>query len=166
MPKRPQIRKSAIIPLIFTVVFSVDQITKAYAGAFIPAYDSRTIIPGLLNIVNIRNPGAAFGLLNDGGAFSTYLLLAISCIAIVVIAFLLYRAVEGWTVVTLSLIGGGALGNMADRLFFGEVVDFIDLHAFGYHWPAFNVADSAISIGVVLYIYFSYFRQDDARSSS
>lgn len=139
----------------FTVAFVViaDQLTKAIVAATLSPYEILEVIPGVLNLVYWHNPGAAFGILSTSGSTGTILLTAISVIALFVIGLLVKTALrEGdrLTTFSLSLIGGGAIGNLIDRLRLGEVIDFLDFYTGQYHWPAFNVADCAITIGVFL----------------
>ena len=151
-------KKNPLILLIFLGIAIVDQATKAAVDAYItPFFHSIDIIPGLFRLVNIRNPGAAFGILGNSGSLRIFILSGISIAALVIIGFVISKAKERSHVIALSLIGGGAAGNLIDRLRFGEVVDFLDFYVGGYHWPAFNVADTAISVGVALYLYCAYF---------
>ena len=147
-----QIKKAPIIAIIVIAVLVADQIVKAVITANLAPYETIEVIPGLFNIVNVMNPGAAFGIFREGGGT---VLTVISVVAVAVIAYLLYHVRERLQLIALSLIGGGAAGNMVDRFRHGEVVDFLDIYMGAYHWPAFNVADSAITVGVILYIYYS-----------
>jgi signal peptidase II len=122
------------------------------------------VIPGLFNLVHVRNRGMAFGILNRPGAdWSLYALVAASFVAIGLLLFWFSKARhEGPGVVTgLSLVLGGAVGNLVDRLALGEVVDFLDVYLspLDWHWPAFNVADSAVTIGTLwLAAYLIFFQ--------
>ncbi|MBI3755199.1 MAG: signal peptidase II, partial [Deltaproteobacteria bacterium] len=109
------------------------------------------IVSGFFDITHIRNRGTAFGMFRDGSVFLFLFLIAVSIAALAVI-FLIYRKVENnqWYRLALSLIVGGAVGNLIYRIRLGEVIDFLDVYIGQYHWPAFNVADSAITIGVFL----------------
>jgi len=134
-------------------VIVADQITKALVRNAIPLYDSRELIPGLLNLVHVRNEGMAFGLLNS--ADIEYKWLLTSGLAAVALFGILYyarhlRPDERAARAGLSLILGGALGNLLDRLIIGYVVDFVDVYSGTWHFWAFNVADAAINIGAVL----------------
>jgi len=118
-------------------------------------FESREIIPGLFNFTYLTNKGAAFGLLNGNyGAWRQIFFVAIAVIALIVLIIALRQLREqGWIYgVALGLIAGGAAGNLLDRLRLGAVVDFLDFYYKGHHWPAFNVADSAITVGVSLLI--------------
>jgi len=144
--------------MILTVsglVLILDQITKILVDKMMPLYHTITIIPNLAALTYLRNTGAAFGVLaGERSVYRIGFFLVVSTVALGCILYLLKltRYEKKITLVSLSLILGGAVGNMIDRLRLGEVIDFILLHYYDLHWPAFNVADSAISIGVVLLI--------------
>lgn len=140
--------------IIAGAVIGLDQLTKLWVVRSLTLYESREVIPGLLNITYLTNKGAAFGFLaSQTGAWRHYLFLTLAAVALVVIgvAWSRLRYAHPLYPVSLSLIAGGALGNLIDRLRHGAVVDFLDVHYRGYHWPAFNVADSAISVGVAVF---------------
>jgi len=139
--------------IISSTVLILDQITKALVHNLMPLYHSIEIVPNFVHLTYIRNTGAAFGFL--AGSRSTLRMAFFLLVSIVAIACVIYllknlRPSRNTLTVSLSLILGGAIGNLIDRLRMGEVIDFIDLHWHRLHWPAFNVADSAISIGVIL----------------
>jgi len=130
--------------LISLIVIVLDQITKYLALYYINPYDFIKIFP-FLHLVMVTNKGAAFGMFKSiGSGF----FIAASIGAILSVIFLLIKGKENY--LGLSLILGGAIGNLIDRLLYGRVVDFIDLSIGKYHWPAFNVADSCLTIGVTL----------------
>lgn len=137
--------------LAAAVVFA-DQLTKwAVLAEFAPG--ERRELTGFLNLVLVFNKGAAFSLLAQAPGWQTPLLVVIALAAAGIVGFLMVRnAHKAFLCIGLALILGGALGNVIDRLRLGHVVDFVDLHAMGWHWPAFNVADSAITAGAVLLI--------------
>ncbi len=133
-------------------VVIADQLTKWLALASL-APGERRELTGFLNLVLWFNKGAAFSFLSDAPGWQTPLLVAFAVGAAIVVSVLLVRSpAKRLFAGGLALILGGAVGNVIDRLRFGHVVDFIDLHAAGWHWPAFNVADSAITVGAVLLI--------------
>ncbi len=144
------------ISLSLLVVF-LDQVTKALVRSSLSLFEKIPLLP-FLNLTHVRNQGAAFGILNNlPEEVRLPLFITIFAVAIFVIFFFLKRANKGerLLILSLSLILGGAIGNSIDRLRLGYVTDFIDLHWLGnpkYHWPAFNAADSAITIGVALII--------------
>jgi signal peptidase II len=137
-------------------ILVADQITKWWAlrslriGAPVP------VIDGLFSLTLVMNPGLAFGMLGGVPESLRWMVGLLSIGAIVILAVLAARLVPtggAWTRVALGLIFGGAAGNLIDRVRFGAVVDFLDVYWRGYHWPAFNVADSAISVGVTILAY-------------
>ncbi len=134
-------------------VILLDQVSKLLIQATMPLGHSIPIISDLFAIVHVMNPGAAFGLLADQAAWIRGpFFIGISLLAIGFILYYRHRRVDDHplALLGLSLILGGAVGNLVDRLRIGMVIDFIDVHYYQYHWPAFNVADSAITIGVSL----------------
>ena len=138
------------------IVLVLDQITKFIVTRTFALHESVEVTP-FLNLVLVYNRGAAFSLLSDAGGWQRGLFIAIAISASVWIAWLLRKHGEDRLFcLALSLILGGALGNVIDRLHAGAVVDFVDLHAFGVHWPAFNVADSGITCGAVLLIWDAF----------
>jgi signal peptidase II len=134
------------------VVVAVDQVAKVVALDRLPPGVS-IVVTGWLNLTLVMNPGLAFGLLGGVPPAWRWMVAALSVVALLVLARVALRVLPagGWPgQVAVAFIFGGAVGNLIDRARFGAVVDFVDVHWRGYHWPAFNVADSAISTGVVL----------------
>jgi signal peptidase II len=141
---------------ISTLVLILDQITKILVDKTMSLYHTIEIIPNFVALTYIRNTGAAFGFLaGEQSVLRVGFFLLVSAIAVGCIFYLLkmVKSEKKILLVSLSLILGGAIGNMVDRLRLGEVIDFVLLHYYDLHWPAFNVADSAISIGVALLIF-------------
>jgi signal peptidase II len=137
---------------IAAVVVVADHATKALVLARF-ALGERLELAPFLNLVFVYNPGAAFSFLSEAGGWQRPLLVAFALGAAAIVSVLIVRRPQERLLCTgLALILGGALGNVIDRLRFGQVVDFLDFHAAGWHWPAFNVADSAITVGAVLLI--------------
>ena len=135
------------------VIILLDQITKHYIDSYMSVGDSFTVIQGLFNITHVRNPGAAFGIFSKSPEiFRTVFLIAVTSAAMVLILYYIRTNRErgGLLNLAMSLIFGGAIGNLVDRIRFGEVIDFLDFYIGSNHWPAYNVADSAISTGAVL----------------
>jgi len=126
-----------------------DYCSKAWLVTHLDIGESRAIT-GFFNLVSVRNHGVSFGLLNHGAVLSPYVFVGLAVVAAVVLLLWLVRVNHAVTALALGLIIGGALGNGVDRVRYGAVVDFLDFHAFGYHWPAFNLADSGIVVGVSL----------------
>jgi signal peptidase II len=136
-------------------VVSADQLTKQLVERLTEEHWSRTILPGFFDLVHRHNPGIAFGLFADAQSrWATPLLVVFAGAAIALLVWLLARGHAGGALgqAGLALILGGALGNLLDRLQHGSVIDFIDLYVGANHWPAFNVADSAITVGAGLVI--------------
>ena len=148
-------------------VVIADQITKALVLARF-SLGERLEVTGFFNMVLVYNKGAAFSFLSDAGGWQTPALIVFALAAIGIVGTFIVRS-PGRPMLLwgLALILGGALGNLIDRLRFGQVVDFLDFHAAGWHWPAFNVADSAITVGAVLLILEGFVhREGRARSTS
>lgn len=138
-------------------VFVVDQATKWWAlDLFADGPQVIEVLP-FFNLVLVWNRGVSFGMFGGIGDWGPWILVAVSLVISAVLARWLMRAENRLEAVSLGLIIGGAIGNVIDRLRFGAVVDFLDAHAMGYHWPAFNVADSAIVIGAAILILESLF---------
>lgn len=140
-----------ILAGISLVVLVLDQWTKIYIDRTYELYQSLTVVENFFNITYVRNKGAAFGMLSDS-PFRIPFFIAIALVASGAILFYLHRLTDQQKLgaVSLALIFSGAIGNLIDRIRMGEVIDFLDAHWYQYHWPAFNVADSAITVGVAL----------------
>lgn len=148
-----------IYPLVVVLAVVLDQLTKLWIVRSFELYESREIIPGLFNLVYVTNTGAAFSFLADvDSPWRHYFFLGIGLVATIGLTIYYYRlrAAHRAYAVALGLVVGGALGNLIDRLRLGSVVDFLDFHLAGHHWPAFNVADSAICVGAVLFLIISF----------
>ena len=142
--------------IIVVVIVALDQATKAIVDRTMPLYHSIPIIENFFNLTYIRNTGAAFGILaRTGDLFRRTFLIGFSIAAIGFIILMLRRLPQDEKILTAALgfILGGAIGNLIDRLLYGEVIDFLDFYWSRYHWPAFNVADSFITIGVVVILF-------------
>jgi signal peptidase II len=142
--------------LIAVGVLALDRFTKRLVAKDISLHDSIPVIKRVFYITHVENRGAAFGLFNDSPApWKIALLVVFSIVALVIVSTLLWRngRVMTPTAVGLSLILGGALGNLWDRVLNGRVVDFLLVYIGSYQWPAFNVADSAIVVGAGLLVY-------------
>jgi signal peptidase II len=150
------LRKRNILFLAATfLVILLDQATKAWIISTMRLYDSFVVIGGFFNITHVRNPGAAFGFLAGASPLFRYIFfMAVTLAAILLILhYLRISRIEAPSLVSaLALILAGAAGNLIDRVRFGEVVDFLDVYIGVHHWPAFNVADSAITVGAAILI--------------
>jgi signal peptidase II len=144
-----QFAKSGAPFLLTAAIAGADRLTKVAVERNISFWDTVPVIPGVVNLVYTRNPGAAFGFLRDAPPEVRFaVLLLFSGLVAGVLAYLVWRGTEGRWV--LAAILGGAIGNLYDRLVSGSVTDFVQVFIGSYEWPSFNVADSAISIGAVL----------------
>lgn len=138
---------------IIGLVLILDQATKYLVEKHVRLYETITIVPGFFNLTHVRNRGAAFGILATmPGMWRSLFFISVTIIAVAVIAFLIRTAHERLPVFAFSLIAGGAVGNLVDRVRYAEVVDFIQWYVKDYYWPSFNIADSAISAGVALLV--------------
>lgn len=150
-------RKAALsLAWVLFIVVS-DQITKLVVDRWMPLHHSIPVIEGLFNLTYIRNTGAAFGIFaGSAAAFRLPFLIVFSLVAIGFVVMMLRRLPENETglITALSFIIGGALGNLIDRIVYGEVIDFLDFYWGSYHWPAFNIADSFITIGVLITVFY------------
>lgn len=136
-------KKTSYVVLTIIVIV-LDQITKYLAFKFISPFETVKVLP-FFNLVNLTNTGSAFGMFRNLG---NEIFIVISLIAIAVIVFMLWKEKEDS--LGLSLVLSGAVGNLIDRSLYGYVRDFIDIHGGSLHWPAFNIADSAITIGIAI----------------
>ena len=149
MKKHPMM----LLAMIAGDVLILDQLTKLLIIRFFPLFAVQEVIPGFFNLVHARNTGAAFSLLAGANTFwrqAMFVSLTIVVLVILLSAYGKLRSDDYWTKTAYALISGGALGNLVDRVRLGEVVDFLDFYVGSYHWPAFNVADSAISVGACM----------------
>jgi len=146
-------KRALSVALIVLAIIALDQITKYLIVNSLSLYDSIEVFP-FLHIVNVRNTGAAFGSFKSLGS-SFFIIVAVAAIG-----FVLYLLMKRtYNTFGLSLILGGAVGNLIDRILYGQVVDFVDFSIGSYHWPAFNVADSALTVGIILILLTSVFRK-------
>jgi signal peptidase II len=144
------------------LIVLLDQITKAHILQSLALNHTTAIIPGFFNITHIHNPGGAFGLMaNLNASMRAILFLIISSLAVGLIFYFYQKTppTHRWLATAFALIFGGAIGNLIDRVRFGTVVDFLDFYIGTLHWPAFNVADSAITIGICIFVYHILFKK-------
>ena len=142
-------KKNRIFLVTVGCCLLLDQVSKYYIDQNFKLYQSLTVIKNFFAITYLRNPGAAFGLLADNSIRLPFFI-GVSVIASLGILWYLRRvpASDRWQQLALGLIFSGAVGNLIDRIRLGEVIDFLDVHWYRHHWPAFNLADSAICVGV------------------
>ena len=148
-------KKYLKLVLISGVVVLLDQITKAMIVRELPLHHAKTVIEGFFNLVHVHNPGGAFGLMAGmSPAFRTALFVVVSSMAIGLILYFYHTTPSNrpWLATGFALIFGGAIGNMIDRVRMGVVVDFLDFYVNSWRWPAFNIADSAITLGVGIFV--------------
>jgi signal peptidase II len=148
--------------VISGLVVVIDQTTKLLIVKNLPLFHSITVIPGFFSITHILNPGGAFGFMSHQNLhFRNLLFLLASSVAICFIYFF-YKNVsktQPFLASGLALIFGGAVGNLMDRIRLGKVVDFLDFYIGSHHWPAFNVADSAITVGIAVFVFHLLFKK-------
>jgi len=147
--------KYGLLALVAGGVVALDQASKFWVDTHMRLYETKALIPGFFDLHYIRNTGAAFGLLSRTDAdLRVPFFIVVSVVASAIILFLFHRLRDADKVLpfALSLVLGGAIGNLIDRIRLGEVIDFFYIHYKGFHWPAFNVADTAITVGVFLLI--------------
>jgi len=152
--------------LITAGVFVLDRLTKVLIKGHFSAFDSLPVIPGLFNIVHTENPGIAFGMLAEANHYwwRSAVLIGFSLVVLAVVSAILLRpasaALHAMLRTALALVLGGAAGNFYDRVVNGTVTDFVELHAGPYYFPAFNVADSAITVGACLLLLDMWFSRE------
>jgi signal peptidase II len=148
--------------IIAGTIVLIDQVTKALIFQYLPFSQNIPVINGFFSITHIHNPGGAFGLMaNLSSTMRSIIFLFISSLAIGLI-FYFYKKTPSnysWLSTGFALIFGGAIGNLVDRIRFGIVIDFLDFYIGNWHWPAFNVADSAISIGIGIFVIHLLFKK-------
>ena len=146
-------RKYWILLIVFLVIIVLDQSTKLIIQQTLPLHKQVEIISGFFNLIHVRNTGGAFGIFGgerDPLGSVLFVVASLIAVGILVILFLRVKEHEKALAFSLSLLLSGAMGNLIDRVSYGEVIDFLDFYVSSYHWPAFNIADSAISIGIGL----------------
>jgi signal peptidase II len=143
--------------LVALSVVLVDQLTKWWMLSVFADPPYSIVVTGFFNLVLVWNRGVSFGLFDTSADWGPYLLSGLALLISICLVIWLRRVESRLLATALGLVLGGALGNVIDRFMHGAVVDFLDFHAFGQHWPAFNVADSAITVGVALLLYDSLF---------
>lgn len=148
--------------LVSTIIIALDQATKALVATTLVLHESIPVIHGFFNLTHIMNPGGAFGLFaGHSPEIRKFFFLFVSSLVALMILWLYQRTAQTHRILSFGLaaIFAGAVGNLIDRFRFGMVVDFLDFHLGVFHWPAFNVADSAITIGMVVFVYHVIFNK-------
>jgi signal peptidase II len=143
--------KYRVLVIVSLITIVLDQATKLYIARTLPLHTMITVIENFFTITYLRNKGAAFGILaNSSWRLPFFILVSLIAVVVIFVVIAKLRDDQQLAAVSLSLIFAGALGNLIDRVRLGEVIDFIYVHWFEHYWPAFNVADSAICVGVFL----------------
>lgn len=158
----PGYGKYTKLAVISGLVAILDQITKVIILKNISLHHSVTVIPRFFNITHIHNPGGAFGFMaSQNSSVRNLLFLFLSSLAVCFVFYFYKNTPRTHPLLAtgIALIFGGAIGNLIDRIRFGKVVDFLDFYIGTYHWPAFNVADSAITVGIIIFIFHILFKK-------
>ncbi len=169
MPENPSGSRKRTYLILALAVFVLDQWTKWWVEANLALHRPLEVIPRFLNLTHVENPGVAFGLFSGvDSAVRTVVLSALGLAALAIVAFYYSRvdSTQRLLLAGLSLIVGGAVGNLTDRVLAGSVTDFIDAYVGSYHWHTFNVADSAITIGVGLILWDSFRSGSEVESAA
>ena len=148
-------RRSGFYLWIAGAIVALDQVAKALVDRYLELHESHTIVEGLARLTHVQNRGAAFGILSEADLpYQSVLFSVVSIIALGAIAVYAWKLPVASRLprAALALIMGGAVGNLLDRMRLGYVIDYVDVYWGRHHWPAFNVADSAISVGVALLV--------------
>jgi signal peptidase II len=151
----PLVQLGLLSALAVTVL---DQASKHILKAVLSGISGIQVIPGFFDLVVVWNRGVSFGMLGGEGALPPWVLSLVAVVISIALFLWLRRVVLRWTAVAIGLVIGGAVGNVIDRALWGAVFDFADFHVGGWHWPAFNVADAAIVLGVAALLVESVFR--------
>ncbi|OEU67520.1 MAG: signal peptidase II [Desulfovibrio sp. S3730MH75] len=161
-------KKYSLAGIIAAVIIIFDQITKVAVRSNMELWSSKSLIPDYFNLVYVVNKGAAFGFLNRGDiTWQRTFFIVVTVVALSAIAMLLKSTnkKDSFAISGLGLILGGAVGNLIDRILYGEVTDFLDIYVGTHHWPAFNIADIAICLGAFAMIISIYRNKPDASDS-
>jgi len=153
--------KTIKLLLIAGVIVLLDQFTKALVLRYLPLYHSIAVIPGFFDLTHVQNPGGAFGFLSASDPrLRRVVFLFISFLAVVLILWFYFKtpSTHPYLAAAFGMIIGGAAGNLVDRVRFGKVTDFFDFYVGNLHWPAFNIADSAITIGIGIFLLHLLFK--------
>jgi len=154
--------KYALLIVTAGLVIAMDQLTKWLIIRYLPFYSEKTIVPGFFNLIHIHNTGGAFGIFaKNPGGLQSMVFISIALAAMGLILYLYKKIPDYFPVLAmgLALIFGGAAGNLIDRFRIGRVIDFIDFYIGSVHWPAFNVADAAITVGMGVFAFYILFRK-------
>jgi signal peptidase II len=157
-------RKYGFVAAVAASIVVLDQLTKWMITRSMELHESVPVIDSLFHITYVRNRGGAFSILSDQpDAIRIPFFVTVSIVALATLVYFLRSVAEDQKLLLFALAGilGGAIGNFTDRITAGTVVDFLDVHWRGWYWPAFNVADSFISVGTVIVLLYSFFAKDE-----
>jgi signal peptidase II len=155
-------KKITFLAIVAGTVLVLDLLTKMLVLAHLPLGAGIPVIPGLFDLTHVHNPGGAFGFLATLGPQARgviFILVSVLAVAVILWFYMQTPVQQRWLAFGFALIFGGAIGNLVDRLRFGAVIDFLDLYIGDLHWPAFNIADSAITVGVAIFAFHVMFRK-------
>jgi signal peptidase II len=155
-------RKIIFLVIVAGSVLGLDLFTKMLILAHVPLGAAIPVVPGLFDLTHVHNPGGAFGFLAAMGPQArgvVFILVSLVAVAVILWFYMQTPVQQRWLAFGFALICGGAIGNLVDRLRFGVVIDFIDVYIGALHWPAFNIADSAITVGVTIFAFHVVFRK-------
>lgn len=161
--------KNSFFLCLSAIIVAMDQLTKLLVTSRMHLFESIPVLDNIISFTYIRNKGVAFGMLSaSDGAILRAVLTLVTFLAILLVVYFLLRTGPDTPIrkLALSLILGGAVGNFIDRVRLGEVVDFVDIHWGNLHWPAFNVADSSITIGVIVLLFCLAFERSRERGET
>lgn len=160
-------RRYRLASLWAVVIVALDQLTKLWVSETMELWTGFPVIQGFFNLVHVTNKGAAWGFLaSESIDWQRPLFIAVTILALGFIGYMLKTAdnSDRWMITGLGLIAGGAVGNLIDRVRLGVVVDFLDFHVSGHHWPAFNIADCALTVGAGCIIISMFFNRRPAKT--
>jgi signal peptidase II len=155
-------KKITFLVIVAGSVLALDLFTKMLILTHVPLGAAIPVVPGLFDLTHVHNPGGAFGFLAAMGPQArgvVFILVSLVAVAVILWFYMQTPVQQRWLAFGFALICGGAIGNLVDRLRFGVVIDFIDIYIGTLHWPAFNIADSAITVGVTIFAFHVIFRK-------
>lgn len=157
------------VALVGAIVLVLDQLTKIWVRATFQLYETVPVIDGFFHFTYVHNPGGAFGMLRDADEsirLPFFLIVSVLAVGALILFVRDLPTQLRFLQFALGLVLGGALGNLVDRVWFGYVTDFLDVFWGSYHWPAFNIADSGISVGIVILLYYTIVTPEPKKSAA
>ena len=155
-------KRHGLFAALTAFVIAADQASKFAVISLVPLYERIAVVPGFFNIVHYRNPGGAFGLFSDNAGLwmaGIFILVTLAALGLILYLYVQTPPEQPVLAAGLSLVLAGAAGNLIDRLRYGQVIDFLDVYFRTWHWPAFNVADSAITVGMIIFAWHVFFKK-------